>query len=70
MWVDPGKIGGGMTGAFMLGMFMSGLDCYPASTFSNHCSSKVKRLRKGKGPGGGAWGCNEATGWGLVGHSC
>lgn len=28
MWVDPGRMGGGMTGAFMLGMFMSGLDCY------------------------------------------
>ena len=38
MWVDPGRMGGGMTGAFMLGMFISGLDCYvPATKFSHHC---------------------------------
>ena len=41
MWVDPGSMGGGMAGAFMLGMFMSGLDCcVPASMFSNHCPSQ------------------------------
>ena len=27
-----------MAGAFMLGIFISGLDCFPASTFSHHCS--------------------------------
>ena len=41
MWVDPGRMGGGMAGAFMLGMFMSGLDCcVPATMFSNHCPSQ------------------------------